>query len=87
MPVLESPEELKARARKFTKGQSYQDFLALLERLAAKDYATVIAMGNTLFELDVAEVYQEFANQLGKDELTDTEKRQAIINHVLEETV
>ena len=66
MPILEEPRE-----------QSLGDVIRKIQ----ESYLTLCQMFEDADPIKALEIYKAYARQLGKDELTDVEKRQAIINH------
>jgi len=60
------------------------DFEALISA-AIKSYGNIMRFGERFYTLDYDSIFQHYAEKLNKPELTNGEKRQAILNAVLEQ--
>ena len=58
------------------------DFEEIVQ-LAIKEYANLMWFGDMLYTIDYDGIYKRYAEELGKDELTDLEFKQALMNAVL----
>ena len=80
-------EDIARAAQKVNKGWTVDDFMeAVLESTRKTGFGMVHAL-NGFIEMqsyDLDQIYQDYADAIDKDELTTQEKRQALMNHVLE---
>jgi hypothetical protein len=50
-----------------------------------KSYGNLMLFGQRLYTFDYDSIWKRYAEELGKDELTDAEWKQALLNAVLEQ--
>jgi len=60
------------------------DFETLV-RETIKSYGNIMRFGERLYTFDYDSIFKRYAEQLGKERLTSFEKKQAILNAVLEQ--
>jgi hypothetical protein len=60
------------------------DELAEVAQAAFRAYGNLGVFAGRLYTVDHASIYERYAVELGKDELTDLEKKQALLDAVLD---